>query len=57
MDFILQNLNVGFDLTFNEYYQAIAKVIGFKGKFVHNLNAPTGMSHKLINIEKARSHG
>lgn len=45
-----QNTNVGLgvDYTINEYYKTIAKVIGFKGKFVHDLSKPVGMKQKLI---------
>lgn len=51
------NLGLGHDLSVNDYYQMIAKVIGFRGRFVHNLNAPTGMTHKLMNLEKSRKFG
>jgi len=47
-----QNINVGLghDYTINEYYQAIAKVVGYKGKFIHDLTKPIGMKQKLLNL-------
>lgn len=46
-----QNLNVGLgrDYTINEYYQAIAKVIGYEGTFTHDLSKPMGMKKKMID--------
>jgi len=40
-----QNLNVGLgtDFTINEYYQRIAKVVGYPGTFKHDLSKPVGM--------------
>lgn len=54
-----QNLNVGLgiDYTINEYYQAIAKVIGFTGTFKHDLSKPTGMKQKLIDDKKLKEFG
>lgn len=51
------NVGLGYDYTVNEYYQAIAEVIGFKGNFIHNLDAPVGMTHKLMDITKAETFG
>ncbi|WP_440874446.1 GDP-L-fucose synthase family protein [Thalassotalea sp. PLHSN55] len=54
-----QNLNVGLgtDYTINEYYQAVANVIGFNGKFVHDLSKPVGMKQKLIDDSKLKAFG
>lgn len=54
-----QNINVGLghDYTINEYYQAIANVIGFKGTFVHDLSKPVGMRQKLIDATRLRAFG
>ena len=54
-----QNINVGlgFDYTINEYYQTIAKVIGFDGSFVHDLTKPVGMKQKLIDNSKLIQFG
>lgn len=54
-----QNLNVGlgYDYTINEYYSVIAKVLGYKGKFVHDLTKPVGMRQKLIDDTKLKQFG
>ncbi len=46
------NLGLGHDYTINEYYDAVAKVIGYKGNFVHDVSKPVGMARKLLDIEK-----
>jgi GDP-L-fucose synthase len=54
-----QNINVGlgYDYSINQYYQAIADVIGFNGTFVHDLSKPIGMKQKLIDDTKLKSFG
>jgi len=54
-----QNINVGLgtDYTINEYYKAIAKVIGYEGAFVHDLSKPVGMRQKLIDDSKLKAFG
>ncbi len=54
-----QNINVGLghDYTINEYYNAISSVIGFKGKFIHDLTKPIGMKQKLIDDSKLSEFG
>ena len=54
-----QNINVGLghDYTINEYYEIIAKVIGYEGTFVHDLTKPTGMKQKLIDDTKLKAFG
>ncbi len=54
-----QNINVGLgqDYTINEYYDAISSVIGYKGKFIHDLTKPTGMKQKLIDDTKLSEFG
>lgn len=46
-----QNINVGLghDYTINDYYEEIAKVVGYQGKFIHDLTKPVGMKQKLID--------
>jgi GDP-L-fucose synthase len=51
------NVGLGHDYTINNYYQAVADVIGFQGSFVHNLDRPVGMSRKLVNIDRQTSWG
>ena len=43
--------------TISEYYQAIAKVVGYKGKFMHDLTKPIGMKQKLIDDTKLKEFG
>jgi len=54
-----QNINVGLghDYTINDYYKAIAKVIGFEGEFIHDLSKPIGMKQKLIDDTKLKAFG
>ncbi|BBB25216.1 GDP-L-fucose synthase family protein [Amphritea japonica] len=54
-----QNLNVGLgkDFSINEYYQAVANVVGYTGKFKHDLTKPVGMKQKLIDDEKLKEFG
>lgn len=54
-----QNINVGLghDYTINEYYQAIAKVVGYEGEFINDLSKPIGMKQKLIDDTKLKSFG
>ncbi len=54
-----QNINAGLgtDYTINEYYKAIAEVIGYKGDFIHDLTKPVGMKQKLIDDTKLQKFG
>jgi GDP-L-fucose synthase len=54
-----QNINVGLglDYSINEYYRLIAKVVGFKGVFKHDLTKPVGMKQKLIDNTKLKKFG
>ena len=53
----LMNVGLGQDYSINEYYQAVADVIGYKGEFVHDLTRPVGMRQKLIDSSIANSQG
>ncbi|UOY08837.1 GDP-L-fucose synthase [Muricauda sp. SCSIO 64092] len=54
-----QNINVGIgrDWTIEEYYRIIAKVIGYEGRFTHDLTKPSGMRQKLVDDSKLRKFG
>jgi len=54
-----QNMNagLGFDYTVNEYYRVAAKIVGFSGKFTHDLTKPVGMQQKLVSIELLKAWG
>ena len=58
-DSMPQNLNVGLgiDYTINEYYQAVADVVGYTGEFKHDLSKPVGMRQKLIDDAKLKEFG
>lgn len=45
----IMNVGLGSDHSVNEYYEEAAKVIGYKGKFVHDLSKPVGMEQKLVS--------
>jgi GDP-L-fucose synthase len=51
------NVGLGFDFTVNEYYKAIAEVIGYKGKFKHDISKPSGVKQKLIDISRLKKFG
>jgi GDP-L-fucose synthase len=53
----LMNVGLGRDYTVNEYYENVAQVVGYKGKFIHNLSQPVGMKRKLVSIEKLDQWG
>jgi len=54
-----QNINVGlgFDYKIIEYYKIIADIIGYRGKFKHDMSKPIGMKKKLIDIKKLNEFG
>lgn len=51
------NVGLGYDYSIQEYYESIADVVGFKGKFHFNLEKPSGMKKKLCSIKKQNSLG
>ena len=51
------NVGAGVDHTVREYYEAVARVLGYAGTFTHNLEAPVGMARKLMDSRAARAHG
>jgi GDP-L-fucose synthase len=53
----IMNIGLGYDYTINDYYQAAADVMGFKGSFVHDLGKPVGMARKLVSVERQKVWG
>lgn len=53
----LLNVGVGFDHSINDYYQAVARVVGWQGRFVHDTTRPVGMKQKLVDVERQRHWG
>lgn len=51
------NVGLGYDYTINEYYQAVAHVLGYDGAFRHDLTKPTGMRQKLVSTETLKAFG
>lgn len=48
----MMNVGVGNDHSINDYYRIAADVIGWHGKFVHDLSKPVGMMRKLVSTER-----
>ena len=51
------NIGLGYDYSINEYYDVVAKIVGYKGEFKHDLSKPSGIKQKLLNIEKQKELG
>ncbi|MBC7428811.1 MAG: NAD-dependent epimerase/dehydratase family protein, partial [Bacteriovorax sp.] len=51
------NVGLGFDYSIKEYYETIAEVVGFKGRFDFDVTKPKGMQQKLLNIDKMKELG
>ena len=45
------NIGLGVDITIDEYYKKVAKVIGFNGALTHDTTKPVGMIRKVVNID------
>lgn len=59
LDSLPQNINFGLGMDYSvlDYYQLIAKIVGFQGKFTFDLTKPRGMQQKLCNITKLNKLG
>lgn len=53
----LMNVGLGVDYSVNDYYNAVAEVVGFNGKFTHDLSKPTGMKRKLTDVTRMEQFG
>jgi GDP-L-fucose synthase len=53
----LLNVGTGQDYTVTEYYEAVAKVLGFSGRFTYDTSKPEGMTRKLLDISKIEALG
>ncbi len=54
---IYLNVGLGHDYTVDEYYEAIAKVVGYTGQFTHNTDKPEGMKRKLTDVTNLNAFG
>jgi len=46
---VVMNLGLGYDYSVKEYYEFIAEIVGFTGRFEYDLNKPSGMRRKLMD--------
>jgi GDP-L-fucose synthase len=53
----MMNMGVGRDHSINDYYEAVARVIGWQGRFSHDLTKPVGMKQKLVSVGLQRAFG
>ncbi|BDU71076.1 GDP-L-fucose synthase [Mesoterricola silvestris] len=51
------NVGLGTDWSVNEYYEAVADVMGYRGRFDHDLTKPVGMARKLVSTERLEAWG
>ena len=51
------NVGLGHDYSINEYYQAVAAVVGYQGAFTHDTTKPVGMARKLVNVDRQLAWG
>ena len=53
----MMNMGVGQDHSINDYYAAVARVIGWRGGFTHDLSKPVGMKQKLVSARLQQTFG
>lgn len=53
----LMNIGLGHDHSVNDYYAAAAQVVGWQGRFVHDLSRPVGMRRKLVDVSRQTAWG
>lgn len=51
------NVGLGQDWTVTEYYEAIARIVGYQGKFRYDTSKPAGMSRKLLDVDQVNALG
>ena len=49
------NVGVGEDHAVDEYYRVAAEVLGWRGRFAHDLARPSGVRRKLLDISAQRA--
>ena len=54
---LVMNVGIGTDHTINDYYAVIKEIVGFDGRFVHDLEKPVGMSQKLLDVSRQKEWG
>lgn len=53
----LMNLGPGADHSIDDYYEAVAQVIGWQGRFTHDPSKPVGMRRKLVSTDRQTTWG
>lgn len=53
----IMNVGLGIDYSINEYYQTVARIVGWDGQFRHDLTKPVGMKQKLVSVGRQNSWG
>lgn len=53
----LMNVGLGHDHSINDYYGAAAEVVGWQGRFTHDLTRPVGMQQKLCATDRQEAWG
>lgn len=51
------NVGLGYDFAVNDYYEIASRVVGWKGRFEHDLTKPVGMKQKLVDTTRASEWG
>jgi GDP-L-fucose synthase len=51
------NIGSGIDYSVFEYYQFVSEIMGYEGDIVPNLERPTGMVRKLMDVSRASALG
>lgn len=51
------NVGIGRDYTVQQYYEEIAKVVNYSGRFENDLSKPKGMQKKLVDISLLKKLG
>ena len=46
----VMNIGLGTDYSVLDYYEAIAKAVGWTGLYTFNLDRPVGMKRKLVDV-------
>ncbi len=51
------NVGVGVDHSVNDYYRLVGEVLGYRGRFNHDLSRPAGIPHKLLDVKAQEALG
>lgn len=53
----VMNVGLGQDHSVNDYYATVARVMGWNGRFVHDLSKPVGMKRKMVDVSEQTRWG